>query len=119
METTTASDWTMYPFSTQNSKDFQNLLSVYLDSAFFPQLKELDFRQEGWRLEHEDATDPSSPIIFKGVVFNEMKGHFVSFCTGICFASRVCALRIRTCQAVEYSTFLDPCGKKKKESGGY
>lgn len=35
-------------------------------------------RQEGWRLEHEDIDDQSSPIIFKGVVFNEMKGAFVS-----------------------------------------
>lgn len=38
-----ASDYTMYPFSTQNPKDFQNLLSVYLDAAFFPCLRELDF----------------------------------------------------------------------------
>lgn len=35
-------------------------------------------RQEGWRLEHENRQDPSTPIIFKGVVFNEMKGVFVS-----------------------------------------
>ncbi|MEQ2207429.1 hypothetical protein XENOCAPTIV_012267, partial [Xenoophorus captivus] len=34
--------------------------------------------QEGWRLENEDPTDPSSPLVFKGVVFNEMKGVFVS-----------------------------------------
>ena len=38
-----ASDFTMYPFSTQNSKDFENLLSVYLDAAFFPHLREQDF----------------------------------------------------------------------------
>lgn len=38
-----ASDYTMYPFSTQNPKDFQNLLSVYLDAVFFPCLRELDF----------------------------------------------------------------------------
>lgn len=38
-----ASDFTMYPFSTQNSKVFENLLSVYLDAAFFPQLREQDF----------------------------------------------------------------------------
>uniref|UniRef100_A0A8C7L895 Pitrilysin metalloproteinase 1 n=1 Tax=Oncorhynchus kisutch TaxID=8019 RepID=A0A8C7L895_ONCKI len=76
MNAFTASDFTMYPFSTQNGKDFQNLLSVYLDAVFFPCLGELDFRQEGWRLENENPTDPSSPLVFKGVVFNEMKGAF-------------------------------------------
>ena len=34
-------------------------------------------RQEGWRLEHQDPRDPSSEIIIKGIVFNEMKGVFV------------------------------------------
>uniref|UniRef100_A0A8C1Y1X8 Presequence protease, mitochondrial n=1 Tax=Cyprinus carpio TaxID=7962 RepID=A0A8C1Y1X8_CYPCA len=76
MNAFTASDYTMYPFSTQNAKDFQNLLSVYLDAVFFPCLRELDFCQEGWRLEHETPTDPSSRLMFKGVVFNEMKGVF-------------------------------------------
>uniref|UniRef100_A0A3B5MT50 Pitrilysin metalloproteinase 1 n=1 Tax=Xiphophorus couchianus TaxID=32473 RepID=A0A3B5MT50_9TELE len=76
MNAFTASDFTMYPFSTQNGKDFQNLLSVYLDAVFFPCLREQDFRQEGWRLENEDPTNPSSPLVFKGVVFNEMKGAF-------------------------------------------
>lgn len=36
------------------------------------------FRQEGWRLENEDPSDADTPLIFKGVVFNEMKGAFVS-----------------------------------------
>ncbi|CAH1789315.1 unnamed protein product [Owenia fusiformis] len=76
MNAFTASDWTMYPFSTQNEQDFQNLLSIYLDAVFKPRLRELDFCQEGWRLEHEITDDPSSPIVFKGVVFNEMKGVF-------------------------------------------
>lgn len=76
MNAFTASDYTMYPFSTQNAKDFQNLLSVYLDAVFFPCLRELDFWQEGWRLEHETPTDLSSRLVFKGVVFNEMKGVF-------------------------------------------
>lgn len=74
MNAWTGSDFTMYPFSTQNPKDFQNLLSVYLDAVFFPRLAELDFWQEGWRLEHEDVSNPQTPLIFKGVVFNEMKG---------------------------------------------
>ncbi|KAM9308203.1 uncharacterized protein PAF06_012368 [Gastrophryne carolinensis] len=76
MNAFTASDYTMYPFSTQNSKDFQNLLSVYLDAVFFPLLKELDFWQEGWRLEHTNPNDSSSPFAFKGVVFNEVKGKY-------------------------------------------
>ncbi|XP_003221996.2 presequence protease, mitochondrial [Anolis carolinensis] len=76
MNAFTASDYTLYPFSTQNHKDFQNLLSVYLDAAFFPCLRHLDFWQEGWRLEHENPKDPQTPLTFKGVVFNEMKGAF-------------------------------------------
>lgn len=36
------------------------------------------FRQEGWRLENENPSDADTPLIFKGVVFNEMKGAFVS-----------------------------------------
>jgi len=74
MNAFTASDWTMYPFSTQNLKDYENLMSVYLDAAFFPKLNQLDFFQEGWRLEQEDLTNQKSDITFKGVVFNEMKG---------------------------------------------
>ncbi|XP_013369108.1 PREDICTED: presequence protease, mitochondrial [Chinchilla lanigera] len=76
MNAFTASDYTLYPFSTQNAKDFQNLLSVYLDATFFPCLRELDFWQEGWRLEHANPSDPQTPLTFKGVVFNEMKGAF-------------------------------------------
>ncbi|KAJ3111086.1 Presequence protease, mitochondrial [Phlyctochytrium bullatum] len=70
------SDITMYPFSTENAKDFGNLMGVYLDAVLHPRLRSTDFRQEGWRLEHEDPKDPSSPIVFKGVVYNEMKGVF-------------------------------------------
>ena len=68
----------MYPFSTQNTTDYQNLMAVYMDCAFFPKLREMDFRQEGWRLENEITNDRDSPFVFKGVVFNEMKGVFVS-----------------------------------------
>ncbi|CAK8684431.1 unnamed protein product [Clavelina lepadiformis] len=74
MNAMTGADYTMYPFSTQNAKDFRNLLLVYLDSVFFPRIRKMDFLQEGWRLEHEKIDDKLSPIIFKGVVFNEMKG---------------------------------------------
>ncbi|XP_013406216.1 presequence protease, mitochondrial [Lingula anatina] len=78
MNAFTASDWTMYPFTTQNRKDYENLLSVYLDAVFHPNLRQADFSQEGWRLEHENPEDNTSPITFKGVVFNEMKGVFSS-----------------------------------------
>ena len=74
MNAFTASDWTAYPFATQNRKDFYNLLDVYLDAVFFPRLDPLDFAQEGHRVEFEQADDPHSPLIFKGVVYNEMKG---------------------------------------------
>lgn len=74
MNAFTASDWTAYPFASQNKKDFYNLLNIYLDAAFFPKLDYLDFRQEGHRLEFEEMTNPESPLTYKGVVFNEMKG---------------------------------------------
>ena len=69
MNAFTAADWTAYPFATQNKKDFQNLLSVYLDAAFAANLNPLDFAQEGIRIELEN----DQPV-YKGVVFNEMKG---------------------------------------------
>lgn len=74
MNAFTSSDWTAYPFATENRKDFQNLLQVYMDAVFFPNLHELDFAQEGHRFEFEEMTDSSSPLTYKGVVFNEMKG---------------------------------------------
>ncbi|MDG4552839.1 MAG: insulinase family protein [Candidatus Competibacter sp.] len=74
MNAFTSSDWTAYPFASQNKKDFNNLLDVYLDAAFFPLLDERDFAQEGHRLEFAQPDDPNSELLFKGVVFNEMKG---------------------------------------------
>ncbi len=74
MNAMTASDWTLYPFSSQNRKDFYNLLGIYLDAAFFPLLNERDFLQEGHRLEFSDPKNPDSPLSYKGVVYNEMKG---------------------------------------------
>jgi hypothetical protein len=74
MNAFTANDWTAYPFATRNAKDFDNLLQVYLDAAFFPKLTTLDFAQEGHRLEFEDADTEDSALIIKGVVYNEMKG---------------------------------------------
>lgn len=76
MNAFTASDWTMYPFSTENRTDFYNLLGVYLDATFFPLLDELSFKQEGHRIAIEKNMGENEPPIlgFKGVVFNEMKG---------------------------------------------
>ncbi len=74
MNAFTSSDWTAYPFASQNRKDFNNLMDVYLDAVFFSRLDELDFAQEGHRLEFEQADDVNSALQFKGVVFNEMKG---------------------------------------------
>ena len=94
MNAMTASDHTMYPFATQNPEDYRNLLSVYLDAAFFPLLTEGDFQQEGHRLEFSTHDDPSTPLQLKGVVYNEMKGamhctvectmHFTMECTMRC-----------------------------------
>ena len=74
MNAFTSSDWTAYPFASQNRKDFDNLMDVYLDAVFFSRLHELDFAQEGHRFEFETADDSSTPLVYKGVVFNEMKG---------------------------------------------
>jgi len=74
MNAFTSSDWTAYPFATENPKDFQNLLQVYMDAVFFPNLDALDFAQEGHRFEFEDMKDSASDLTYKGVVFNEMKG---------------------------------------------
>jgi Zn-dependent M16 (insulinase) family peptidase len=74
MNAFTSSDWTAYPFASQNRKDFNNLLEVYLDAVFFSRLDPLDFAQEGHRLEFADAANPDSELVYKGVVFNEMKG---------------------------------------------
>ncbi len=74
MNAFTASDWTAYPFATQNKKDFFNLLDVYLDAVYFPILAEEDFKQEGHRIEFSKYDKSNSPLEYKGVVFNEMKG---------------------------------------------
>ena len=74
MNAFTSSDWTAYPFASQNRKDFNNLLDVYLDAVFFARLDPLDFAQEGHRVEFSEPQNADSDLVFKGVVFNEMKG---------------------------------------------
>src|SRR5690606_36862374 len=74
MNAFTSSDWTAYPFASQNRKDFFNLLDVYLDATLFSRLDPLDFAQEGHRVEFSEAANPDSSLVYKGVVYNEMKG---------------------------------------------
>ncbi len=74
MNAMTSSDWTAYPFASVNRKDFDNLLDVYLDAVFFSRLDPLDFAQEGHRLEFAEPQNTESPLVYKGVVYNEMKG---------------------------------------------
>ncbi|XP_022921202.1 presequence protease, mitochondrial [Onthophagus taurus] len=76
MNAMTGSDYTLYPFSTQNFQDFCNLQKIYLDAVFRPNLSYLDFLQEGWRLENVNPEDPKTDLIIKGIVYNEMKGAF-------------------------------------------
>ncbi|OWM83735.1 hypothetical protein CDL15_Pgr004165 [Punica granatum] len=66
-------DRTCYPVASTNTKDFYNLVDVYLDAVFFPKCVEdiQTFQQEGW---HYELNNPSEEISYKGVVFNEMKG---------------------------------------------
>ncbi len=68
-------DKTIYPAASTNLQDFYNLLDVYVDAVFHPLLSPEKLAQEGWHYELE-ATD--SPLTFKGVVFNEMKGAYSS-----------------------------------------
>lgn len=78
MNAFTSSDHTTYPFATANSQDYKNLMSVYLDCTLNPLLQKHDYEQEGWRLGPQDPAAPpgddKSKLIFKGVVYNEMKG---------------------------------------------
>ena len=74
MNAFTGSDYTAYPFASQNRKDYFNLLDIYLDAVFFARLDPLDFAQEGHRLELSNPADATSDLVYKGIVFNEMKG---------------------------------------------
>lgn len=73
----TYSDKTVYPVASCNDKDLQNLIEVYMDAVFHPDIakhKEI-FQQEGWHFEMEDM---EAPITINGVVYNEMKGAYSS-----------------------------------------
>lgn len=70
-------DKTIYPVASRNDKDFQNLMDVYLDAVFHPRIYEMPeiFMQEGW---HYEIMDKEDPIVYKGVVYNEMRGAYSS-----------------------------------------
>jgi presequence protease len=68
-------DKTCYPVASQNIQDFYNLIDVYMDAVFHPLISEQTLMQEGW---HFELNDPSEPLTYKGVVFNEMKGAYSS-----------------------------------------
>lgn len=70
-------DKTVYPIASTNDKDFQNLMGVYMDAVFHPNIYHIEkiFRQEGW---HYELDDPEGEITINGVVYNEMKGAFSS-----------------------------------------
>ena len=68
-------DKTCYPVASQNLQDFYNLIDVYMDAVLHPLISEQTLMQEGW---HFEINDPSEPLAYKGVVFNEMKGVYSS-----------------------------------------
>ena len=70
-------DKTMYPVASYNDQDFKNLMDVYLDAVFHPNILKYQeiFKQEGWHYELEEL---DGPITINGVVYNEMKGAFSS-----------------------------------------
>ena len=70
-------DKTVYPIASCNDKDFQNLIHVYMDAVFYPNIynKEEIFRQEGW---HYEMDSEDGDLTLNGVVYNEMKGAFSS-----------------------------------------
>lgn len=71
----TGPDRTVYPVASQNLKDFYNLVDVYLDAVFHPLITPHHLQQEGWHYELDKVDDT---LVYKGVVFNEMKGVYSS-----------------------------------------
>ena len=70
-------DKTVYPVASCNDKDFKNLMNVYMDAVFYPNIyvHEEIFRQEGW---HYELESPEDDLTINGVVYNEMKGAYSS-----------------------------------------
>lgn len=70
-------DKTVYPVASCNDQDFKNIMDVYLDAVFNPNVyaRPQIFKQEGW---HYELNDKDEPLSINGVVYNEMKGVFSS-----------------------------------------
>lgn len=77
MNALTGHDFTCYPASSQIEKDFYNLLEVYIDAVFHPNLKKESFLQEGHRFAFAEPEDLNSPLVYQGIVYNEMKGAMI------------------------------------------
>lgn len=73
----TYSDKTVYPIASFNQKDFENIMSVYLDAVFYPDIYIHDeiMKQEGW---HYELDSVDGDLKYNGVVYNEMKGVYSS-----------------------------------------
>ena len=74
MNALTTEDCTAFHFATRSLADYENLLSVYLDAAFFPRLDRLDFDQEGCRVELDATGGDEAAPVRRGVVLSEMRG---------------------------------------------
>ncbi len=68
-------DQTVYPVASQNVQDLYNLMDVYLDAVFHPRLARHSLDQEGWHYELEDI---DAPLVYRGIVYNEMKGQYAN-----------------------------------------
>jgi Zn-dependent M16 (insulinase) family peptidase len=68
-------DKTCYPVASQNLQDFYNLVEVYMDAVLYPLIPPHILQQEGW---HYELESPDAPLVYKGVVFNEMKGAYLT-----------------------------------------
>lgn len=73
----TGPDFTMYPVASRNEKDFNNLMSVYLDAVFYPNISKDPriLKQEGW---HYEINNKTGELSYNGIVYNEMKGNYSS-----------------------------------------
>ncbi|MGK0468792.1 insulinase family protein [Clostridium sp.] len=73
----TGPDFTMYPVASKNEKDFRNLMSVYLDAVFYPNISKDPriLQQEGW---HYEVDKETGELKYNGIVYNEMKGNYSS-----------------------------------------